>query len=69
MFTKAVTSTTTNPHGAQAEIDKHREEAAKTLTRPRLIGTSSSSIPTDDGAHIYTITSTWDEDDAPEQPA
>jgi len=69
MFRKDVTSTTTDKHGAQAEIDKHRAEAAKTLANPQLVGTTSSSQPADDGNHVYTITSTWEEGPEPEQPA
>lgn len=63
MFEKTITTTTTNPLGAQAEIEKHRIEAAKTLTNPQHVGTNSTSLPTEDGNHIYTITTHWKEGD------
>lgn len=68
MFEKSVTTTTANPFGAQAEIEKHREEAAKTIKNPELVGTKSTSEPSEDdpSRHTYTITTTWRQGPDPE---
>lgn len=68
MFTKEVSSTFTNPFGAQDEVAKHRVEAAKTFTHPMCVGTTTGGTPTDDGVMIHSITSVWQENPNPPEP-
>ncbi len=58
---KKITTTTTDPLGAQDEIAKHRAQAGETFKNPECKGVNSTSAPDKSGKHIYTITTTWQE--------
>ncbi len=61
---KKITTTTTDPLGAQEEITKHRADAGKVFKNPECLGVNSTSAPDPKKGgqqHIYTITTTWRE--------
>lgn len=57
-----ITTTTSDPLGAQDEITKHRAEADKAFKNPECLGVNSTSAPDPKtGKHVYSITTTWHE--------
>lgn len=67
MLQKTITTETRDPLGLQNELDKHRRSAEKDLGPVALVSTSNAARPDPDNAnhHIYAITSTWKQDNAP----
>ena len=67
MLQKTVTTETRDPLGLQVELDKHRRSAEKDLGPVALVSTSNEARPDPDNVndHIYAITSTWKQDNAP----
>ncbi len=65
MFEKTISTTFTDPNGAQAEHEKHRQEAVATLgAEAKFINSAVAAIPqreedTGKEFHLYTLTTTW----------
>lgn len=68
---KTFTSATSDPFGANVEIEKHRTLAKGIWPYPEHVGTSSTSEPDKKSAsgHTYKITTTWQEGVKPADPA
>lgn len=65
MFTKSITTRITDKLAVAAEVEKHKIEAAKTFSHPKLVGTQVGS-PADDDTDGLTVLSIWEDGPEPE---